>query len=163
MKKGYIVAIALLFFLVVGRSEAENFSDETTLAITNNFQNNQISGDVGEKNDAKNIAPKIDLKAVILDPDAKFDGDSKLQNREMTDIEKWEYQVHDALHCQVCKLDSTPLLHKYLSHDFERGPLTSISAATYFRGSLQNIWNQDEYKNTLYSDNFLYTIFEGKF
>lgn len=113
--------------------------------------------------ETQKVTPKINLKAVLLDTDADFELDAKTQNREMTNIEIWEQDIHEALHGEVSKVDTTPLLSKYFKHDLERGPISQINFWNVYRGNLSNIWNNADYQNTLYTNDSMFSVLEGKF
>lgn len=106
---------------------------------------------------------KIDLKAVIFDPDADFKAQAVEENREMTRAEMAEYNLHEALHGQVTAVPMKGLLEDQMKLKFANGPVESISPWVDFNGCFQNVWAGDYYKNTLYGINFNDIGINGKF
>lgn len=110
------------------------------------------------------LASKIDLRAVILDNNESFDEQADVDEiSEKTKMQHWQEDIHQALHGEVTKISGDPLLKKYLTKDFERGPFSQLSFWSGMRGSMQNIWSGADYENTLYNNNMLFSILDGKF
>lgn len=110
--------------------------------------------------------PKLDLRAVIFDPNADFSAEAKDENREMTKLEIAEENINEALHGEVSSMNDMSrkgLLAKKLTFKPEGGILDSLYVFTGFRGSLWGDYAGDDYKNTLYKIETLSTTFEGKF
>lgn len=119
-------------------------------------------------NEQKNsVKPKkVDLRAIIFDPNAQIDAEAKAEGREMTKAEEFEYNLNNALHGSVTSVNDIP--RKGLSADkttikFKSGPLESITPSFSFKGSTQNIWLNENYQNTLYNIDTMYPMIEGKF
>lgn len=109
---------------------------------------------------------KLDLRAVIFDPNADFKAQAEEENREMTKIEKAEYDMHEALHGEITetsKLSKKGLLADKTKMTFEEGPLESLSPLYSYKGGFQNIWSGDTYQNTLYNTDSNFALLEGKF
>lgn len=104
----------------------------------------------------------IDLKAVIFDPDAKFDAQAEAENREMTKMEEAQYNLHEALHGEVQALGTKGLLADQMKMEFEKGPIESLAPWIDYNGYFSNIWAGEDYKNTLYSINFADIGVNGK-
>ncbi len=114
----------------------------------------------------RSASKKIDLKAIIFDPNADFKAQAQEQGREMTRLEAAEDSVHEALHGEVTetsKLSRKGLLDKYLTVRPETGPLESLNLWGSYKGSLQDSWVGENYTNTVYDTDSLFTVFEGKF
>ena len=110
--------------------------------------------------------PKLDLRAVIFDPNADFSAEAKDENREMTKLEIAEENINEALHGEVSSMNDMSrkgLLAKKLTFKPEGGILDSLYVFTGFRGSLSGDYTGEDYKNTLYKIETLSTTFEGKF
>ncbi len=105
---------------------------------------------------------KIDLKAIIFDPNADFKAQATEENREMTKLEEAEYNLHEALHGEVQAVGTKGLLADQMKMNFKKGPIESISPWIDFNGSLSNIWTGDVYKNTTYGINFADIGINGK-
>lgn len=110
---------------------------------------------------------KIDLRAVIFDPNADFSTEANDENREMTKLEELEYNLNKALHCEVSSVDNfnkKGILSKGLFLWRPKfGPVDSITEYTSYRGYSSNIWLGSNYQNTLYTEDKLAVTFEGKF
>lgn len=109
---------------------------------------------------------KLDLRAVIFDPNADFKAQAEQENREMTRMEAAEYNIHEALHCEVTetsKLSRKGLLVDKTKMTFKEGPLESLSPWYAYKGNFQNIWAGDVYQNTLYDTDSNFAVLEGKF
>lgn len=114
----------------------------------------------------KEKTQKLDLRAVIFDPNADFKAQAEKEDREMTKMEIAEDQVHEALHGQVSSMNDLSrkgLLAKKLTFKPEGGILDSLYIFTGYRGSLSGEYTSGDYKNTLYKMETLSTTFEGKF
>lgn len=114
----------------------------------------------------KAVTPKIDLRAIIFDPNADFSAQAKDENREMTKTEEAEYNIHEALHGEISslsKMSKKGMFEKYLTIYPKEGPLYSLNEYTGYRGYMTNAWNGPDYKNTLYTVDTLSTTFEGTF
>lgn len=109
---------------------------------------------------------KIDLKAVIFDPDADFKAQATEENREMTKTEELEESIHEALHGEIStmsKMSKKGLLDKYLTIKPEGGIIDSMTLYTGYRGYTSNIWSGENYANTLYTEELLSPTIDGKF
>ncbi len=103
-------------------------------------------------------------KALFFDPKADFRLNAQKDNRDMLPMEKFQYDLHKALFADVkptSLLSPKPLLHKYLSHEFEKGPFKEVHAMTAYRGSFVHLWDQREFVNSYYDKSSCYSIFEG--
>lgn len=117
-----------------------------------------------EKKQAK--TKKIDLSAVIFDPNADFKARAEEEGREMTKLEDVQYDLHEALHGEVKSMNAMSkkgLLSDYLTAKPERGPLESINLWGVYRGYLTNSWVGEDYKNTLFTTDSLFAVIDGKF
>ncbi len=123
----------------------ENYKDEKAPVL-----NTPVVEDIKKSSSSK----KINLKAVIFDPNAEFDAEAKEENREMTKLEEAQYNIHEALHGEVSKLSTKGLLADKMKMTFEKGPIDNISPWIDYNGYFSNIWNGPDYQNTLYSINF---------
>lgn len=100
------------------------------------------------------VTKKIDLTAVIFDPDANFKAQAVEENREMTKLEEAQYNLHEALHGEVSAIGTKGLLADQMKMKFEEGPIEYIAPWIDYNGSLSNIWNGENYQNTTYGINF---------
>src|SRR5574344_142076 len=108
---------------------------------------------------------KIALKAIIFDPNADLKAQAEDEGREMTKLEEAEYNLHDALHCEVKKMDDLSrkgLLNKYLTKKFDNGPVASVNLWGAYIGAFENIWSGSDYKNTLYVPSNKFGVIEVK-
>jgi len=115
-----------------------------------------------EQKNLKQTSKPIDLKAIIFDPNAKFNAQAIEENREMTKTEKAEYNLHEALHGSVSVPSTKGLLEDKMKMTFDKGPIESISPWFDFNGAFSNIWTGDNYANTLYGINFCDVGINGK-
>src|SRR5574344_99715 len=109
---------------------------------------------------------KLNLKAVIFDPNADFKAEAQEEGREMTRLESSQEAVHEALHGEVqsmSKMNRKGLLHNYLTFHPEAGPVGEISIWGFYKGYMSNVWDMGTYKNTLYSTDSDYVMIDGKF
>ena len=97
---------------------------------------------------------KIDLKAVIFDPNAQFDLQANEENREMTKLEEAEYSLHESLYGRVEALSTDGLLADKMRMKFAKGPIESISPWIDYNGYFSENWSGPTYKNDLYGINF---------
>lgn len=97
---------------------------------------------------------KIDLRAVIFDPNAQFDAQAIEEGREMTKAEEAQYNINEALHGEAHALSTKGLLADKMKMNFEKGPIESIVPWVDYNGYFSNNWNGTDYKNTLYGINF---------
>lgn len=97
---------------------------------------------------------KIDLKAVIFDPDFNAKAQAIEENREMTKEEELQFNLHEALHGEVKAISTKGLLADKMKIKFDEGPIESIAPWIDYNGYFSNIWNGDTYQNTLYNINF---------
>jgi hypothetical protein len=114
----------------------------------------------------KHTSQKIDLRAIIFDPNADFKAQAAEENREMTKMEAAEYGMHEALHGEVTetsKLSRKGLLADKTTIKLKEGPIESLSPWYAYKGSFQNIWNGANYQNTLYDTDTNFAVLEGKF
>lgn len=118
-----------------------------------------------KKHAVKN-SKKLNLKAVIFDPNADFKAAAEDEGRQMTTLETKEDEIHEALHGEVQSISKLPkggILDKYLTVHPESGPFSEIRAWGMYKGYTSNIWERNDYKNTLYTVDSDYAIIEGKF
>lgn len=109
---------------------------------------------------------KIDLRAIIFDPNAQFDEEAKAEGREMTKLEEAEYNIHEALHCEVSsinKISRKGLLADKTTIKPERGPIASMTPWFNYKGGLSDNWAGENYKNTLFPTDSMTAGIDGKF
>ena len=99
---------------------------------------------------------KIDLKAIVFDPDTDIKAQATEENREMTSLEEAQYNIHEALHGEVSAVGTKGLLEDKMKMTFDSGPIASIAPWVSYNGSLSNIWSNENYQNT----NFAITVFD---
>jgi len=104
----------------------------------------------------------INLKAIIFDPNAKFDEQAIEENREMTKSEEIQYNLHEALHGEVSAVGTKGLFADKMKMTFDKGHLESISPWIDFNGSFTNAWTNENYANTLYGINLADIGINGK-
>lgn len=102
----------------------------------------------------KKTSKKIDLRAVIFDPNADFKAQAEEENRELTAQENFEYNLHEALHGEVKALSTKGLLADKMKMTFEKGPIDNIVPWFDYNGFFSTIYNGDDFQNQLYSINF---------
>lgn len=147
---------------------ADNFADkltENTVAVTETTaqQPELVAPVVEDTRQKKHETPtKIDLKAVIFDPNADLKEQAVEENREMTKIEEAEYNIHEALHGKVEAVSTKGVFADKMKMDFEKGPIESISPWIDYNGAMANSWAGETYKNTYYGINFADIGFNGK-
>ncbi|MDD3436120.1 MAG: porin [Candidatus Gastranaerophilales bacterium] len=106
---------------------------------------------------------KLDLRAVLFNPNAEFDAPAKAEGREMTSKEEAMYKLHAALHD-----DLEPVSTKFLSGDrfkmtFDKGPIESITPWVDYSGTMQCLWNGENYANSLFRTRFQDVGINGRF
>lgn len=134
--------------------------------VTDSVNPPKLTTPVVQDSKVQNVPPsskKVDLRAVIFDPNAQIDAAAKEEGREMTKTEKAEYDVNKALHGQVSALTTKGLLEDKMRIKFEKGPVESIAPWVDFNGMFTNAWSGDNYANTLYGVNFNDVGINGKF
>ena len=95
---------------------------------------------------------KIDLKAVIFDPE--FDNKEEIKVEELSDADKIKYNLHEALHGEVKAISTKGLFADKMTVKFDEGPIKSIVPWIDYNGSFSNVWTGDNYTNTFYGINF---------
>lgn len=118
-----------------------------------------------KKSKKQEVSKKMDLRAVIFDPDADFKAQAEDEGREMTRLEKAEDSVHEALHGEVTetsKLSRRGLLAKELTVKPEGGIFESLNLWAAYKGSLQDSWLGDQYANSVYDTDSTFVVLEGK-
>lgn len=104
---------------------------------------------------------KVDLKAIIFDPAVTVKLPAKAE--EMTKTEEYKYKIHEALLGEVSTTVSTKgLLEDTMKMTFEKGPIESLAPWFDYSGNLSNMWNGENYQNTLYGINFCDVGVNGK-
>jgi len=109
---------------------------------------------------------KIDLKAVVFDPDADFKAQAEEEGREMTRLEAAEYNLHESLHGEVCKSKDIPrvgLLATKTLMKPERGIIDSMVPWFNYKGGLSDNWAGANYTNTLFPTDSMTIGMDGKF
>lgn len=106
------------------------------------------------KTEKKAEAKKLNLKAVIFDPNADFKAQAAEENREMTKMEKAEENIHEALHGEVSAVSTKGFLADTMKMTFEKGPIESISPWVDYNGTFTQSWSGPTYKNDTYGINF---------
>ena len=96
----------------------------------------------------KQAPTKIDLKAIVFDPDTDIKAKATEENREMTSFEEAQYNIHEALHGEVSAVEAKGLLEDKMKMTFDSGPIASIVPWVDYNGSLSNIWSNENYQNT---------------
>ncbi len=109
------------------------------------------------------FANEVDLNVVALQDVLPEEELNISEIKEKTKVDTWKEEIHEALFGEVTEISTTPILDKYLNKDFEHGPFSNLNINNMFRGYVQNVWNDGEYKNTLYTNDSLTTTIEGKF
>jgi hypothetical protein len=119
-----------------------------------------------KKHAVKN-SQKLNLKAVIFDPNADFSAAASAENREMTTLEARENAVHEALHGEVRSYSqiksSGGFLDKYLTIHPESGPFSELKLWGTYKGYFTDTWDRGNYKNTTYAPDSTYIVIDGKF
>lgn len=121
-----------------------------------------------------NVAPKssgtkkVNLNAVIFDPNAQeqLEAEAKAEGREMTKLEKAEYNLNEALHCEVCsvnKISRKGLLVDHTTWRPKHGIIDSMTPWFNYKSGFQDVWSGDNYKNSLYSIDSMTVGVDGKF
>lgn len=148
-------------------NDSQKTENSSILAASSNIVAPLVAPSVEEPKQSKQEnSKKLDLRAVIFDPNADFSAQAKEEGREMTKLEKAEDSVNEALHGEVCSMNDMSrkgLLSKYLTVKPKGGPLASLNIWTGYKGDMQNIWLGDTYKNTLGETDSLMPVIEGKF
>lgn len=115
----------------------------------------------------KNSSPtKVNLKAIIFDPNADFKAEATEEGRQMTQQEITADKIHYLLHGQVVSmsdLSKKGLLYKYMTIYPKGGPLLSLNWSNGYKGTFNNVWAGDTYQNTLYNVDTIASTLEGKF
>jgi len=180
MNKRYISA-SLFFLFLVALSQL----NDSTLALESNTNKIASATETSSVSDIKLITPvlkdtkpkqstksnpkttaKINLKAIIFDPNAQFDAEAKAECREMTRLEDMEENIHEALHGEVTtvkKMAPKGLLASKTKMTFKNGPIESISPWFVYKGSFQNAWTGGNYQNSLYDTDSNFLVLDGKF
>jgi hypothetical protein len=102
----------------------------------------------------KASSKKINLQAVIFDPNADFKAEAAEEGREMTKTEEAQYNLHEALHGEVEAISTKGLWADKMKMNFEKGPIESISPWMDYSGNMSGTWTGDDYKNTTYNTYF---------
>lgn len=105
---------------------------------------------------------KLDLRAVVFDPNADFKAQAEEEGREMTGSEQLEYNVHEALHGKVEAVSRKGLLANIWTVKPERGLIQSVTPWYFFRGAPNEVWSGANYANTFYSIASSSLGFDGK-
>ena len=128
-------------------------SQEATVGLPKQLTNVLIAPPETDKK-AKTPSKKIDLQAVIFDPDANFKAEATEEGREMTKLEEAQYNLHEALHGEVEAISTKGLWADKMKINLEKGPIESISPWMDYSGNMSGTWNGGDYKNTLYNTYF---------
>lgn len=95
---------------------------------------------------------KVDLHAIIFDPNAVVAEPENAE--EMTKTEIAKYKVGEALTGKVTAVSTKGLLADTMKMTFEKGPIESITPWVDYNGYFSSIWNGPTYKNETYGINF---------
>ena len=129
-------------------SAVVSVSDKKTLKKKKKTAKKQATKPEADKLAAQN--PKIDLKAVFLEPHAKLNAQAIEENREMTEKEQIQYNIHEALYGEVEAIRTKGLLEDKTKMTFEKGPIKSITPWASYIGYTSDNWKGPAYANTLY-------------
>ncbi len=144
------------------------FCSASTLAKTNDIAvQKQLTTPVVQDPKFEQAVPKVDLNAVILDPNAAIEEDindnAEEDLSESTIIDNAKFNLHEALHGEVKALSTKGLLEDKMKMNFKKGPIEYIAPWVDYNGCFQNVWAGDTYQNTLYGINFNDIGINGKF
>ena len=127
------VAVALFIFCCANSAIAENTAIlpeqqiPEILSVEKETPSPVLTAPVVEDvKTSKKTSRKIDLRAVIFDPNADFKAQAEEENRELTAQENLEYNLHEALHGEVKALSTKGLLADKMKMTFEKGPIDNI-------------------------------------
>ncbi len=95
---------------------------------------------------------KIDLKAVIFEPELKNKQDLNIE--ELSETDRIKYNLHEALHGEVKAISTKGALADEMTIKFDQGPIKNIAPWIDYNGAFSSIWAGDNYTNTLYGINF---------
>jgi hypothetical protein len=104
---------------------------------------------------------KVDLHAIVFDPNVTVKPPENAQ--EMTKTELAKYDILHALHGEVSAPSTKGLLEDTMKMTFEKGLIESIAPWVDFNSCFQNVWSGDTYANNLYGLNFQDVGINGKF
>ena len=98
------------------------------------------------------VSRKVDLHAIIFDPNATVKPPENAD--EMTKADLYKYDINQALKGEVHAVTTKGLLADTMKMTFDKGPIDNIVPWVDYNGYFSNVWSGDTYKNTLYGINF---------
>lgn len=163
------ITLRLLLLIIFLFNNCLNCYADDLKSVESNLSNNSVPTlkipqvaipENNQKRILKHANRKVDLHAVIFDPNAIAEPPE--DSAEMTKSEIAKYKLNEALHGEVSAASTKGLLEDTMKMTFEKGPIDSISPWVDYNGSFSNIWNGENYQNTLYGINFCDVGINGK-
>lgn len=162
-----IAALLLSAFFCVNNAQAQDFQNSITygnLADVSVKTPELVAPVVQDPKLKSNLpTPKVDLNAVVLDPNVilqeeldgteEYTADSEAQVYE-TLFDNAKYNLKEALHGEVKAVGTKGLFADKTKMTFKKGPIDNIIPWIDYNGYFSNVWNGENYENTLYSINF---------